>query len=111
MASSTLKYAVIVVTGLVVVVLLSKWTGRKPVASTQVQAVVTRAAESNTASYSQNDPVASLVDVTTAIASLQTAVALSGAACVSNATGVPTHTLEREMTTHQSRLMRQVVAI
>jgi hypothetical protein len=107
----TLKYALIVVVGVVIVAGLSKWTGlNKPAMPAQVQSVVSRAADFNTSSHCNQDTLASLVDVTTALASLNTAVALSGDACVTRAAGVPTHTLESEMLAHQRQLMRQLAS-
>lgn len=104
-----LKYALFVVAGIMVVVGLSIWTGlKKPVATpAQLRRVVDRAAEHNTASHS-GDAVGALVDVTTALASLDTAVALSGDACVARAAGVSPRTLENEMRAHQMRLVRQL---
>jgi hypothetical protein len=106
-----LKYALFVVAGIMVVVLLSKWTGKKAVVGagpSQVQQVVNQAAEHNTSAHSQHDAVVALVDVTTALASLNTAVALSGEECVKKAAGVPTRTLENEMVAYQRKLMRQL---
>jgi dihydroxyacetone kinase DhaKLM complex PTS-EIIA-like component DhaM len=104
-----LKYALIVIAALVVVVLLSKWTGtRTGAAPSQVQRVVRQAADHNTAAHNQDDPVAALVDVTSALACLHTAVELSGPECVEKASGVSTRTLENEMVSHQRSLMRQM---
>ena len=111
-----IKYALLVLLTLVVVVLLSKWTGKKagpghvPTPSvTRVKHVVRQAAESNTASHSEHqDLVDSLVDVTTAIVSLKTAVSLTGDEDVKAASGVSTQVLEGEMVNHQRALMRQL---
>jgi hypothetical protein len=110
-----IKYAVLVMTGLLVIVLLSKWTGKRcgtPPASAnklKINQVVQKAANANTASHSgAQDMVDSLVDVTSAIVSLKTAVDLSGDNDVRAATGVTTQTLEREMTVHQRNLMHQL---
>ena len=111
-----LKYAVIVLTGLMVIVLLSKWTGKRggtnyipPPAASNIKKVVQQAANANTSSHSTHqDMVDSLVDVTTAIVSLKTAVELAGDKDVRAASGVTTQTLEREMIQHQRNLMREL---
>jgi hypothetical protein len=111
-----LKYALVVLTGLTVIILLSKWTGRRggnytppPAAAARIQEVVQQAANANTASHSTHqDMVDSLVDVTSAIASLKTAVELAGDKDVRAASGVTTLTLEREMVVHQRNLMQQL---
>ena len=111
-----IKYALLVFLGLMVIVLLSKWTGKKagpghipPPSTAKVKHVVTKAAESNTASHSSNqDVVDSLVDVTSAIVSLKTAVDLAGDQDVKAASGVSTQVLESEMVAHQRNLMSQL---
>jgi hypothetical protein len=114
--SCHIKYALLVFLGLVVIVLLSKWTGKRagpghipPPSTAKVKQVVTKAADSNTASHSSHqDVVDSLVDVTSAIVSLKTAVDLAGDKDVKAASGVSTQVLEGEMVAHQRNLMSQL---
>ena len=113
--SCHIKYALLVFLGLMVIVLLSKWTGKKagpghipPPSTAKVKQVVTKAAESNAASHSHQDVVDSLVDVTSAITSLKTAVDLAGDQDVKAASGVSTQVLESEMIAQQRNLMSQL---
>ena len=107
MIPCNLKYALVVVTAIIIIVGLSIWTGKRSPPS-RVQGVVTRAAKLNTASHSNQDTMTSLLDVTAALATLNTAVELSGDEAVARATGVPIHTLEGEMMAHQRLLIRQL---
>jgi len=111
------KYAAIVMTAIVVLVGLSAWTGRltptspRPINQAMVaHDVVQRAAKSNDDAHTSPDPATSLVDVTTALVSLRTAVEFMGEGVVQRATGVPAHTLQREMEMYQRELMKRVSA-
>jgi len=114
--SCHIKYALLVFLGLIVIVLLSKWTGKKagpghipPPSAAKVKQVVTKAAELNTAAHSSHQNVVdSLVDVTSSIVSLKTAVDLAGDKDVKAASGVSTQVLESEMVAHQRNLMSQL---
>lgn len=110
-----IKYAAIVLAIVVVLVGLSTWTGRVTRAAPQptnpdtvAHDVVQRAAKTNDAAHASTDPVASLVSVTTALASLRAAVEFTSDGVVQHAAGVPMPTLQREMEAHQRELMNKL---
>jgi len=121
-----LKYAIFVIIGILVVIMLSKWTGKKdlvtpatpttllqqPQQQRQVMGdVMSQAAASNRDSYTEGqNPVVSLIDVTTALASLNTTIAFYGDVEVAEVAGAPIHTLKAEMLTRQQVLMQQLTS-
>ena len=121
-----LKYAIFVVVGILIAILLSKWTGssggkggdgssattllQQPHEQRQVMAtVLSQAAVSNKDSYTEGQhPVISLIDVTTALASLNTTIAFYGDVRVAEVAGAPIHTLKAEMLARQQELIQQL---
>jgi hypothetical protein len=109
------KYAVLVLLGFTLVMMLSRWTGRKlpdgfvtPPATLDVQRVVDHAAQSNMTAHRTPDPAKALVDITAALTALKTTSVLVGEDTVVRAAGVSPVVLENEMKQHQARLLRQL---
>lgn len=112
-----LKYSILILYGVVVIVMLSKWTGKQDVNSDtaylphpkqRLRAVMRKAALHNSTAHSGQDAIASLVDVTQALSALNTAVTLVGNTEVAGETGVSTRTLQNEMIAKQAQLMAQI---
>jgi flagellar biosynthesis/type III secretory pathway M-ring protein FliF/YscJ len=115
--SCHLRYALIVIAAVVLIIMLSRWTGKtnfKPTTPTtsssrvDVKTVVDEAAAANQAAHSSTNTLDALLDVTTAIATLNTATTLAGKEPVTNAAGVSLRTLEQEMGAHQRQLIMQL---
>ena len=111
-----LKYAIFVLVGIVVVILLSKWTGKRcvqPATSSGgvVERVMVNSAHANEASYNPSQhPANALIEATTALVSLNTAAEYSGDAEVARVAGASVDTLRREMMARQQELMAQLVS-
>ena len=118
-----LRYALIVMVVVVVIILLSRWTGKKsatlivekPAAaapsvarSSGVAAIVAEAAAANEAAHAQTDRLDALVNVTSALATLNAADSLAGSDAVSAAAGAPIQTLQHELGAHQYQLMLEI---
>ena len=113
-----LRYALIIIVVIIVIVLLSRWTGKSaspppppPVAAASladVKSVVAEAAAANEAAHAQPNRLDALVEVTAALATLNTATSLAGKEPVTTAAGVPVRTLEHEMGAHQRQLMMEL---
>jgi len=110
------RYALIVVIVTVVIILLSRWTGKgtaptvPPLSYTDVRAVVRAAATANTAAHTQPNRLDALVDLTAALATLNTATMLAGEDVVTKAAGVSVATLEQELVVHRQQLMSELEA-
>lgn len=124
------RYALIVIIVVVIIILLSRWTGKTSlpvapsvslssspassaiaIANADVHAVVAEADAANTAAHTHTNPLDALIDVTTALATLNTAAYLAGKEPVSRAAGVPFRTLEHEMASYQRQLMVELQGI
>jgi len=125
-----IRYALIVGSVVVFIILLSKWTGTTRVAPpppsppppppltqqqqqpqpqlSQVRAVVAEAANANLAAHDHPNSMDALLSVTHALATLNAAETLAGQDAVSNAAGVPVHTLQKELREHQQQLVRTI---
>ena len=113
-----LRYALIVLAAGLLIILLSRWTGKNNFAPTyattlspaDVKTVVDEASLANQAAHSQTNKLDALLDVTTALATLNTATSLAGKEPVTQAAGVPLRTLEHELAAHQRQLMLELDA-
>lgn len=115
-----LRYALLVVAVVIVIILLSRWTGKKsgglatptltPLARVHgdVKSVVEEAAAANEAAHAQPNRLEALIDVTSALATLNTASTLAGKEPVTQAAGVPVRTLEQELAAHQRQLLTEL---
>lgn len=113
------RYALVVVGIVVVIILLSRWTGKTtpvptpttsaaPLSRADVRTVVAEAAAANESAYTQPNRLDALVDVTAALATLNTASSLAGKDPVTQAAGVPVRTLEHELASHQRQLIMEL---
>ena len=102
------RYAFIVVLVMVIIILMSKWTGRSSQPSVDITIIVQEAAAANGAAHAHNNPVDALAELNCARSKLETAVSLSSADVVSRIAGVDVETLRAEMHAHDQMLRSQM---
>lgn len=115
-----LRYALIVIAFVIIIIMLSRWTGKNnfshttpttsasPLSRVDVKTVVDEAAAANQAAHAQNNQLDALLDVTTALATLNTATTLAGKEPVTEASGVSVRVLKQELVAHQRQLIMEL---
>jgi len=100
-----LRYALIVIMVVILIICLSRWTGKTSVTYGRPEQVVAKAVADNQAARSKTNRLEALLDVTAALATLQTVTFLAGPAAVNHAVGKSVQEVEEQLMDHQHQIM------